>query len=144
MIRRAAAGDERTLAALSRKLYDGHTTEALALEWEELLRSPSAAGFLAYEDGAAVGFAQCQLRRDYVEGTRSSPVGYLEGVFVEEHCRRKGIAARLLSACEAWAKQMGCTEFASDCALSNEESISFHAGAGFREAGRIVCFVKRL
>ncbi len=27
-----------------------------------------------------VGFTQCQLRYDYVEGTKTSPVGYLERI----------------------------------------------------------------
>ena len=39
-------------------------------------------------DGCAVGFAQCGLRRDYVEGTDSSPVGYLEGIFIKEEYRK--------------------------------------------------------
>ena len=52
-----------------------------------------------------VGFAQCGLRRDYVEGTESSPVGYLEGIFVKESYRSKGCAKELLLACESWAKK---------------------------------------
>ena len=40
----------------------------------------------------AVGFAQVQLRRDYVGGNHLSPVGYLEGIYVEETYRRRGIA----------------------------------------------------
>ena len=56
--------------------------------------------FLAVEDGAPAGFAQCQLRHDYVEGTRGGPVGYLEGIYVRTGFRRRGVAAALLSACE--------------------------------------------
>ena len=91
-----------------------------------------------------MGFAQCQRRRDYVEGTDSSPVGYLEGIFVREEYRRKGVAKALLAACEAWAKDMGCTEFASDCELTNYESYRFHLALGFLEAGRIICFTKQI
>lgn len=40
--------------------------------------------FLAYKDETAVGFAMCSIRYDYVEGTKTSPVGYLEGIFVEK------------------------------------------------------------
>lgn len=49
-----------------------------------------AAFFLTEEDGQPVGFAQCQLRHDYVEGTDSSPAGYPEGIFTEEAVRGKG------------------------------------------------------
>lgn len=92
----------------------------------------------------SVGFAQCGLRHDYVEGTTGSPVGYLEGIFVEEPYRKQGCAKQLLDCCEQWAKEKSCTEFASDCELDNEISRQFHLGAGFREANRIVCFVKKI
>ena len=33
-------------------------------------------------EGEAIGFAEAKLRRDYVNGTESSPVGFLEGWYV--------------------------------------------------------------
>lgn len=104
---------------------------------------PDAAFFLAWEK-EAVGFAQCQLRHDYVEGTEGSPVGYLEGIYVDEDWRGKGIARQLLAACENWARAQGCAEFASDCELTNAGSLAFHLNVGFQEANRIICFVKKL
>ena len=83
-------------------------------------------------------------RFDYVEGTKSSPVGYLEGIFVEENFRNKGYAKELLNACENWAKDKGCKEFASDCELDNLTSLKFHLSMGFDEANRIICFKKEL
>ncbi len=109
-------------------------------EFRELLAGQDVACFLA-ED---IGFAQCQLRHDYVEGTDSSPVGYLEGIYVDEAHRGKGVAAQLLQACENWASDMGCTEFASDCELGNAASQHFHEKAGFMEANRIICYTKKL
>jgi aminoglycoside 6'-N-acetyltransferase I len=100
--------------------------------------------FIKSVDDKPIGFAQCQLRHDYVEGTESSPVGYLEGVFVSEGYRKKGYAAELLSECEKWAKERGCTEFASDCELDNIDSLSFHMALGFEEVNRIICFRKDL
>jgi aminoglycoside 6'-N-acetyltransferase I len=79
-----------------------------------------------------------------VEGTESSPVGYLEGVFVKEEYRKRGYAKELLCACEMWAKDMGCTEFASDCELDNTGSLKFHIAMGFVEANRIICFKKNI
>ena len=79
-----------------------------------------------------------------MEGTDSSPVGYLEGIYVEEDCRKQGIARALLAACENWAKTKGCTEFASDCELDNTQSLRFHLNVGFIEANRIICFTKKL
>jgi aminoglycoside 6'-N-acetyltransferase I len=71
-------------------------------------------------------------------------VGYLEGIFVSEPYRKKGIARQLLTACEGWAKEKGCTEFASDCELTNIQSLRFHQSIGFEEANRIICFTKKL
>ena len=130
-------------AALACELWPGHTPDELLTEWEAL-PPEEGAFFLAEADGVPAGFAQCQLRRDYVEGTDSSPVGYLEGVYVREEYRGRGLARALLQACEGWAREQGCAGFASDCELNNTGSIAFHLGAGFTEANRIVCFTKRL
>ncbi|MDE6839697.1 MAG: GNAT family N-acetyltransferase [Oscillospiraceae bacterium] len=130
-------------AVLADELFPGHAPGELLAEWAALPPGELAV-FLALEDGAPAGFAQCQLRHDYVEGTDSSPVGYLEGVYVRAGYRGRGLARALLAACEDWARQQGCTEFASDCELDNGVSIAFHLGAGFSEANRIVCFTKRL
>lgn len=48
----------------------------------------------------------------------------------------------LLETCQKWAKEQGCTEFASDCELDNENSRKFHLKMGFVEANRIICFTK--
>lgn len=50
----------------------------------------------------------------------------------------------MLEACQKWAKQQGCTEFASDCELDNKESLQFHLQMGFEEANKIICFTKKL
>ena len=84
------------------------------------------------------------LRHDYVEGTESRPVGYLEGIYVREEYRNRGYAGELLAECEKWAKQKGCSEFASDCELNNDASLQFHMRVGFTEANRIICFTKRI
>ena len=142
MIKKAEKNDMYTLAKLAVKMWDSHTVEELANDFSEINASDEAQFFIKYVQDIPVGFAQCQLRHDYVEGTDSSPVGYLEGIFVEEEFRHKGYAKELLHACEAWAKEKGCTEFASDCELDNIGSLKFHMAVGFIEAGRIICFTK--
>ena len=143
-IRPASPADCPPAAALALLLWPEHTAEELEAELAPLLASPEAAVFLAWEQGRPVGFAQCQLRRDYVEGTCTSPVGYLEGIYVREENRGRGAARALLSACEAWAAGQGCREFASDCELENSGSLRFHLASGFREANRIICFCKKI
>lgn len=140
------AGQEQADAVihLALMLWPDNSETELREELAPLLESADAAFFLAQEQGEWVGFAQCQLRHDYVEGTSTSPVGYLEGIYVAGSYRRRGIAAALLTECQLWAKGQGCREFASDCELGNGESLRFHKSVGFREANRIICFTKRI
>ncbi len=144
MIRKATTDEALCVAKLAIQMWEDNTLEGLTEDLAEIIANPESAVFLLYEGEAAIGFAQCQLRHDYVEGTDSSPVGYLEGIFVEEAYRNKGYAKDLLRQCESWAKEMGCTEFASDCELENTGSLAFHLKMGFEEANRVICFTKRL
>lgn len=143
-INRAGLEEVSSLAKLAVLLWPEHQAEAMEREIALLIAENKAAFFLAREGELPIGFAQCALRHDYVEGTSTSPVGYLEGIYVLEEHRRGGVAAGLLSACENWARQQGCREFASDCELHNEQSLRFHLTTGFEEANRIICFTKKL
>lgn len=144
MVQKAGMEDAKTVAALALSMWEADSAEEMEEEFREILAGGEAAVFLKMEGEEAVGFAQCQLRHDYVEGTKTSPVGYLEGIYIKESCRRKGYARELLGACEQWAHGQGCTEFASDCELDNEDSFRFHMQMGFLEANRVICFTKKL
>lgn len=144
MIYKAQITDANIVAELAAKVWPSATVDILVEEFKVFLSSEDSATYLYIIDNTAVGFAQCQLRRDYVEGTETSPVGYLEGVYVESGYRKKGYAKALVEACENWAKSKGCSEFASDCELHNTDSLAFHLRSGFTEANRIICFTKKL
>ena len=144
MIQSAQKEDAGILAELAIKMWNDNTISELENEFRELIANENAKCFIKYENETAVGFAQCQLRTDYVEGTDSSPVGYLEGIFVVEQYRKLGYAKQLLLECEKWAKEKKCTEFASDCELDNEDSLKFHLAMGFEESNRIICFKKEI
>ena len=144
MVRVANIEDLTTLANLAVLMWTKHTVDDLKNEFSEIIKKRESQFFLKYEGDIPIGFAQCQLRHDYVEGTNTTPVGYLEGIFVKEGYRNKGYAKELLSECEAWAKRSGCHEFASDCEIDNSSSIRFHCAMNFAEVNRIVCFTKRL
>lgn len=117
MIKRAGNNELEALAKLAVMLWQNHSINELINEFSEMMANGKAQFFLKYDNDMPVGFAQCQLRYDYVEGTSTSPVGYLEGIFVMKGYRNKGYAKELLAACEAWAKENGCHEFASDCEI---------------------------
>ncbi len=143
-IRKAVIEDAGTAASLAIQMWKAHSVEELEKEFVEIIGAKDSDVFFAVVENRPIGFAQCGLRHDYVEGTDSSPVGYLEGVFIEEAYRRRGYAGKLLEVCESWAKEQGCSEFASDCELDNEDSLRFHLKMGFQEENRIICFAKRI
>lgn len=144
MIRKASKNDIRIIADLAVLMWDNNSVDELTDEFSEILSKDDAQIFLKYEDDTPVGFAQCQLRYDYVEGTETTPVGYLEGIFIMEGYRNRGYAKELLNKCEMWAKDKGCKEFASDCEIDNDISFRFHKAMNFTEANRIICFTKKL
>ena len=121
MIRKATLEDVPQLVSLAIQMWKSHTVEDLTKIFCEHIRKGKNFIFLAISEEHIVGFAQCGLRFDYVEGTDSSPVGYLEGIFVLEEYKKRGYAKELLGECQNWAKDQGCLEFASDCELIEEE-----------------------
>lgn len=144
MIKKAEITDVSELAQLAIQMWQNSAIFDLEQEFKQIVDSENAVVFIKLVDNTPIGFAQCQLRTDYVEGTQTSPVGYLEGIFVLEEHRHKGYAKKLLNTCESWAKEQGCREFASDCELNNIGSYKFHMATGFTEANRIICFKKCL
>ncbi len=144
MIKKATQKDVSIIANLAVLMWTDNSVDDLADEFAELITEDSAIIFLKYDNDIPVGFAQCQLRSDYVEGTETSPVGYLEGIFIMEGYRHRGYAKELLKECEKWAKDKGCKEFASDCEIDNMDSFRFHMTMNFTEANRIICFTKKL
>jgi aminoglycoside 6'-N-acetyltransferase I len=97
----------------------------------------------ASAEGRVVGFAEVGVR-DYAEDCLTSPVGFLEGIYVDTAWRTGGIGRALVEAGESWARARGCTEMASDRSLENEASGAFHVAIGYDEVQRIVCYRKDL
>lgn len=144
MIRKAEQEDYLIVAKLAKELWNNHSLVDLENEFKEYVYSDNVCIYIDYENNVPVAFAQISLRYEYVEGVNSSPVAYLEGIFVKEEYRKQNIAQKLITKCEYWAKEKSCREIASDCELENEISYKFHLKTGFKEANRIICFTKQL
>lgn len=139
---KADASHIKTIAYLALLLWDHHNLDELISDFREVIQKDDCAVFLCFDNGVDIGLAQFALRFDYVEGTHIRPVGYVEGIYVREQFRKRGVAKRLIELGEAWAKEKGCIQLASDCELTNTNSLRFHLNCGFSEANRIICFVK--
>jgi aminoglycoside 6'-N-acetyltransferase I len=94
-------------------------------------------------DGSLCGFVEVGSR-PYAEGCESSPVGYIEGWWVDDDVRKRGIGRALIETAEQWARAKGYTEMASDALIDNRVSHAAHAALGFEEVERLVMFRKSL
>ncbi len=100
--------------------------------------------FLAFADAKPAGFAEASIRHDYVDGTETSPVAFLEGIYVLATHRRRGIARALIAEVAAWGRAQGCRELTSNALLDNLDSHALHRAVGFEETERVVFFRRRL
>ena len=89
------------------------------------------------------GFLEASLR-SRADGCDSTPVGYIEGWYVDEDVRRRGVGRALVEAAEAWARSKGCRQMASDAELWNDVSHQAHGAIGYQETARLVLFKKDL
>jgi len=143
MITIAAAGPEHLdgWAALRHQLWDEEPVSAHRDEAAEQLGDPERfLNLVALRGKVVVGFAEASIRHEYVNGCDTSPVVFLEGIFVAHDKRRQGLARRLCAAAADWGRARDCREFASDAWHDDTESHAFHLAAGFAETERVVYF----
>jgi len=145
MIREATSKDIEAWARLRNSLWPHCSIEQCENDAAEILKTDRETCFIHVdsESQTITGFLEVSTR-DYSEGCDSSPVGYLEGIFVEESKRRKGIALELVESSYSWMLGKGCTEVGSDALLENVESIEFHKKIGFVEVERQVVFKNKI
>ena len=115
--------------------------EELALH-KKILASEEEVGLLYQKDNQYVAFMNLSIRHDYVNGTDTSPVVFVEALYVLPGYQRRGIGRELIEYAENYARQKGITQLASDCFTDNLLSESFHKSCGFVEKERVICFVK--
>jgi aminoglycoside 6'-N-acetyltransferase I len=142
-IREANRADFPALAAMCHALWPENTVEEHLADLEKLTSYPDFQGFVAEKTGRLIGFAEVSVR-PFANGCDSRPVAFLEGIWVEEKSRRKGLGRLLLNAVEGWAQKRGLKELGSDAILDNQVSLQSHEAWGFQEMERTVCYRKRL
>jgi aminoglycoside 6'-N-acetyltransferase I len=144
LIRRAVAPDLDDWLRMRRLLWPYSDPAELRAEAESMLNDRLEPAFVAVRpDGSLGGFLEAGLRK-YAEGCSTSPVGYIEGWYVDEDLRRQGVGAKLVRIAEEWAREQGCSEMGSDTWLDNDMSISAHLTLGYEECERLVHFCKKL
>lgn len=116
---------------------DEHEQEIL-----EFFQQDGFAVFIASDaGGTARGFIEVSLR-PYVNGCKSRPAPFIEGVWVDESLRRQNVGQKLVETVEQWAQKKKHVEIGSDALLENTESIAAHKKWGFVETEKVVYFRK--
>lgn len=135
---------DRAWLALRRALWpDGPQAEHL-LGMADTLARGHHVRLAVGATGLALGFVEASRRVDYVNGATSSPVAFLEGLYVVPQARRQGIARSLVESVIEWALRQGCRELASDSLLDNAAAHAAHRALGFEETERVVYFRRAL
>ncbi len=111
---------------------------------QDVLRGNKYHFYLLKDDKRYVGFILLSLRHEHVEGAESSPVAYVEGIYIRDGYKRKGLGHMLIQKAEEWARTKGCSQLGSDVEIGNDRSIAFHEKMGFNEENRIVCYMKNV
>jgi aminoglycoside 6'-N-acetyltransferase I len=145
-VRPVAPGDLEAWCRMRRALWPDATPAELLGEAQAYFRSagPLAAVFVGVGPaGEPVGMLELSLR-SVAEGCRTTPVPYVEGWYVVPAARRHGVGRELMAAAEAWARERGHTELASDALIDNRPSERAHLALGFAEVERAIHFRKDL
>ncbi len=143
-VRRLTDADRAAWLDLRQALWMGTDATTRAAEDGTLLSDPKKYGALRYEvlvavqdgqgAGKIAGFVEVSLRDDMPEIAKR-PIGYIEGVYVAPHARRRRIGYRLLREAEAWARAAGARELAAEVMDDNDDGLALHLAAGFMEVG---------
>ena len=140
----ASAHHQQAWAAMARELWPDAEAASLEREFLEIQSSSRKCIFLSSHKNQPTGFIYLSTREDHVEGISHYPVAYIEGLYVDPQSRYYHVATALVREGEAWARQQGCKQLASDAELHNHGSHIFHNKVGFQEVNRIICYAKTL
>lgn len=144
VIRRATATDKNEWLRMRSRLWPNVDPANLVGELDAMLQDDDAPVFVVERpSGGLCGLLEAGMRR-YAEGCESSPVGYVEGWYVDEDMRGRRIGAALVAEAENWARGRGLKEMASDTEIANETSLRVHLALGYRETERMIHFAKSL
>jgi aminoglycoside 6'-N-acetyltransferase I len=141
--RPATEQDIASWARMRLQLWPEYTLESHGSDAKEFIQESGSICYLALVKGEAIGFLELSLR-PYANGCESSPVAFIEGVWVSSTHRQQGVGRLLMEEAERWTKARGLKELGSDTDLDNSLAHDAHRGWGFQETERVLYFRKRL
>lgn len=132
------------LTEMGLALWPNNDYELMKNEFVYIIGHLNNRVYLAKSDEDYIGFIHMSIRSGFVEGADTSPVGYVEGIYVREDFRKKGVAKELYDAGVQWAKSKKCTQIGADIGLDNDMCPDFYIKMGFNEVNRIICYISNI
>ena len=93
--------------------------------------------FIENEDKQKIGLVEVSAR-NIVDACLTSPVAYLEGLYLVPEYRNQGIGKQVVNMIIKWCSENGFSELATDTELTNEAAQRFYKSLGFEETDRVV------
>jgi aminoglycoside 6'-N-acetyltransferase I len=125
-------------------LWPDADLEDLRQELEAIRVDPRQPVFVAERpEGGLCGLIELSIHAT-APGCETSPVGYIEGWYVDLEWRGQSVGRTLVQAGETWARSQGFLEMASDTDHNYPTSPQAHAALGYVEVLREIHYRKRL
>ena len=141
-IRKATDSDFAHWMRMRKELWPEASYDELK-ELDHLYKAENFSCFLAKDQSMYIGFIELTLR-PYVNGCDTSPVAFVEGIWVDDKWQKQGVGRLLMQQGETWARALAVKELASDTRIESAASIHAHKSWGFTETERVVYFKKNL
>jgi len=125
------------------EVYSSLDDEFHEKEMKQIIESNDWFCYFLVDDNQIVGMAELSSR-NIVDGCLSSPVAYIEGLYLKKVYRGIGLGREAIKIIKEWCQEKGFTELGMDTELDNLGAQRFFRAVGLRETYRIVQFRTRI
>lgn len=120
------------------KVYSLHDDGFHEIEMKKILDSSDwFCYFLISENNQILGMVELSSR-NIVDGCLSSPVAYLEGLYLKKKHRGMGLGREAIEMIKNWCKENKFAELGMDAEIENLAAQKFFSAIGLHETYRIV------
>lgn len=141
-IREIKQQDKEEWLRMRQELWPECTEQRHAEEMQAMMNNKSIINELSWvvlvvgrPDGKLGGFIETSIK-PHDDDCESEPVGHIEGWYIDQDLRNKGLGKRLMNDAEKWVVTKGCKEIVCEAQLDNEISIKSYKALGYIEIFR--------
>ena len=125
---------------MRKALYYSSDDELLDQEMETIIKHGNCSFFcIQNENAETIGLVELS-ERNIVDGCLSSPVAYLEGLYLKPEHQGKGLGGKVMKLIITLCRKKGFSELATDTNFDNFRARAFYKALGFEELENVVGF----